>query len=179
MRLGDPDGFGRYGRVEHTDDGLVCHDCGRAFHQLSTHARMAHDYPDAASYREAHGLKRTERLVSRKASTSMSDSWEKHRDLHLKALESRDWQKAVDASHQVDMWSPAARESRQEQLKARKGRQLTEQETAWLSEAIPMDEWCARARKILEDPTVSRPSMSRSLGLADSTVSARLRRYPD
>ena len=30
MELGDADGHGRYGMLDETSDGLVCHECGRA-----------------------------------------------------------------------------------------------------------------------------------------------------
>ena len=37
MELGDADGHGRYGMLDETSDGLVCHECGRAFPNLGLH----------------------------------------------------------------------------------------------------------------------------------------------
>ncbi|MEU4607455.1 MucR family transcriptional regulator [Kribbella sp. NPDC023972] len=63
MRLGDVDGHGRHGMLEETDDGLVCHECGRAFPNLGLHAWRGHGMT-AAQYREKHGLQRRRGLVS-------------------------------------------------------------------------------------------------------------------
>lgn len=63
MKLGDNDGHGRYGMLDETSDGLVCHDCGRAFPNLGLHAWRGHGMT-AAQYRETHGLQRRRGLVS-------------------------------------------------------------------------------------------------------------------
>jgi hypothetical protein len=63
MELGNVDGHGRYGLLEETGDGLVCHECGRAFPNLGLHAWRGHG-TTAAQYREAHGLQRRRELVS-------------------------------------------------------------------------------------------------------------------
>ena len=63
MELGDADGHGRYGMLDETSDGLVCHECGRAFPNLGLHAWRGHGMT-AAQYREAHGLQRGRGLVS-------------------------------------------------------------------------------------------------------------------
>ena len=42
MELGDADGHGRYGMLDETSDGLVCHECGRAFPNLGLHAWRGH-----------------------------------------------------------------------------------------------------------------------------------------
>jgi len=61
---GDPDGFGRYGIVEETSDGLTCHDCGHGYGHLGLHVYKAHGIK-AADYKVAHGLRRTKGLISR------------------------------------------------------------------------------------------------------------------
>ena len=61
--LGEPDGFGRYGVPEQTEDGLVCHECGQAHQHLGLHVARAHGVT-AAAYRDAHGLKRSRGLVA-------------------------------------------------------------------------------------------------------------------
>ena len=63
MELGEADGHGRYGMIDETSDGLVCHECGRAFPSLGLHAWRGHGMT-AAQYREAHGLQRGRGLVS-------------------------------------------------------------------------------------------------------------------
>lgn len=184
MRVGDPDGHGRYGYIDHDSDGLlICHDCGKGCAQLATHARYAHGYASAADYRQAHGLRRSEKLAAPAARQRMSQAYERNRDLHLEALEkSRDPERANARSVQVrttpGQWSPAARVSFAEHLRSRRGRGVTEEERAMLGDDLPMDEWCRRAREILQDPTISVTSMSLSLGWSAATVQQRLRRYP-
>lgn len=58
LSVGDPDGFGRYGIVSETVDGLLCHDCGHHYAHLGLHAYRAHG-TTADDYRAAHGLGRT------------------------------------------------------------------------------------------------------------------------
>ena len=62
MRVGDVDGHGLFGVLDETADGLLCHDCGWRGQHLGLHAYRAHGR-SAASYRIAHGLKRTRGLV--------------------------------------------------------------------------------------------------------------------
>ena len=61
-RVGDVDGQGLFGVLDETADGLLCHDCGWRGQHLGLHAYRAHGR-SAASYRIAHGLKRTRGLV--------------------------------------------------------------------------------------------------------------------
>lgn len=59
-----PDGgFGMFGRLDYTEGGLVCHECGRAFRHLGLHAWRAHGMR-ADDYRRAHGLARSRGLVA-------------------------------------------------------------------------------------------------------------------
>lgn len=182
MRIGDPDGHGEYGRLTHTDEGIICHECGHAFHQLATHVRTVHGYSGAAEYREVHGLRLREKLVSKATQRKMSARWEESRDSRLEALDrGRDVRKAIEAStakNREENWSPATRAARLAAVEARRGRELTEEEKAYLTADVGMAEWCRRAREVLEDPAVNASSMSRSLGLSPSAVSQRLRRYP-
>lgn len=55
MRVGDRDGFGEFGVLDESSDGLLCHECGRRFAHLGLHVTRAHGLP-AAAYRQAHGL---------------------------------------------------------------------------------------------------------------------------
>ncbi|MGC0251223.1 hypothetical protein [Pseudactinotalea sp. Z1748] len=57
MKYDDVDGFGRYGMLDETAEGLLCHECGRRFTHLGLHAYKAHELT-AAEYRWAHGLGR-------------------------------------------------------------------------------------------------------------------------
>ena len=41
-RVGDRDGFGGFGIVDETPDGLLCHECGRRFIHLGPHVYKAH-----------------------------------------------------------------------------------------------------------------------------------------
>lgn len=180
MRVGDPDGYGRYGYLDTDDDGLlVCHECGAGWRHLATHARLAHGVP-ADQYRQAHGLPLTIPLVAKVVRDRMMAAWEKHRDAHLAALAaSRDPDRARAHVRPQAQWPPATRAKRARDLSARRGRALTEEEMHHLGDDLPMDEWCRRARALLAaDPSVSKASISRSFGRSDPWVNQRLRRYP-
>lgn len=185
MRVGDPDGFGRYGFIDVDEGGLlICHDCGGGYAQLATHVRYAHGYANAAAYRQAHGLRRSEKLAAASARASMAKAYDKNRDAHLAALAAhRDPDKARAQSVRVrttpGQWSPAARVARVEYLRSQRGRGVTDKERAWLGDDVPLEEWCRRARVILQDPSISQTSMSLSLGFSAATVHQRLRRYPE
>lgn len=62
-RLGDPDGYGRYGSIDVVHDLLLCHECGRSFAHLGLHAWRGHGV-SADDYRERHGLPRRTGLVA-------------------------------------------------------------------------------------------------------------------
>lgn len=62
-RVGDVDGFGRYGILEETPDGLLCHDCGWVGAHLGLHAYRAHG-ERADAYKSRHGLLRSRGLVA-------------------------------------------------------------------------------------------------------------------
>lgn len=62
IRVGQPDGHGRFGRIDVVDDLLMCHECGRTFAHLGLHAWRGHGI-SADSYRERHGLPRRAGLV--------------------------------------------------------------------------------------------------------------------
>jgi len=64
VELGDSDGFGYYGLLEETGEGLLCHECGRAYEHLGLHVWRGHGMT-AAQYREAHGLQRGRGLVAK------------------------------------------------------------------------------------------------------------------
>lgn len=55
LNVGDLDGRGRFGTVEETEDGLVCHECGKASAHLGLHAFRGHGIT-AADYRRQHGV---------------------------------------------------------------------------------------------------------------------------
>lgn len=63
MRLGEPDGLGRYGVVDEDDDGLLCAECDWRGVHLGLHAYRAHGLT-AAEYKQRHGLRRSRGLVA-------------------------------------------------------------------------------------------------------------------
>src|SRR5665647_1237256 len=62
-RVGDVDGYGLFGVLDETDDGLLCHDCGWRGQHLGSHVYRALGVT-ASGYRFVHGLKRTRGLVA-------------------------------------------------------------------------------------------------------------------
>ncbi len=84
-RVGDRDGFGRFGVVNETADGLLCHECGRRFTHLGLHVYKAHGVT-ADEYRVAHGLRRRGLVVARTAEVIAENA---RRTLPAKAAFSR------------------------------------------------------------------------------------------
>ncbi len=62
-KVGDRDGYGRYGVLDRDDATVLCHECGRRLMSLGYHLRATHGMT-AAEYRVAHGLPRTLGLQS-------------------------------------------------------------------------------------------------------------------
>ena len=61
--VGERDGFGRYGVLDETEDGLVCAACGWTGAHLGLHAYKAHAMT-ADAYRARYGLLRGRGLVA-------------------------------------------------------------------------------------------------------------------
>ncbi|WP_367880404.1 MucR family transcriptional regulator [Schaalia sp. 19OD2882] len=70
--LGAPAGAGEFGILDETDDGLLCHECGRRFEHLAAHVRPAHGLT-AAEYRDLYGLPRGTPLVTSRISAAHSE----------------------------------------------------------------------------------------------------------
>ena len=181
-RVGDPDGFGRYGIIDTDDDGrLLCHECGAYWGHLATHARLAHGIT-APDYRRQHGLGSTTKLAGAGARRKMREAFAARTDDPLGTLEAhRDPGTAADRSlsHRGGAWAPEVRAKRAALARARRGRELTPQEVGRLA-AVGHDlqAWADTARSILADPTVSTTSIAAVSDITPSTVSQRLRRYP-
>lgn len=178
MEVGQPDGHGRYGIVDEDDAGILCHTCGKRYRHLVTHLAMAHG-DTVADYRARHGLPASRPLVAQSVRQRMRESWEANREGHLADLAGhRDPAKATKASLPVTRnRSAGARAQRDEYLRARTGRPLTDAEKARLNAQQAVSEWARVALEILEDPTVSTRSLAASVGLKAVTVQARVRRY--
>ncbi len=65
VEVGERDGFGRYGILDETDDGLLCAACGWTGAHLGLHAFKAHGMT-ADTYRARYGLLRGRGLVASK-----------------------------------------------------------------------------------------------------------------
>lgn len=178
MQVGQPDGYGRYGCIEETADGLLCHTCGKQYRHLAAHIAMAHG-DTVADYRARHGLPASRPLVSQSVRKRMRESWETHRASHLADLDKhRDTAKATRASTPaIRQRSAGAKAGRDEYLRSRTGRSLTTGEIARLNAHQEVPEWSRVALEILDDPTVSTRSLAASVGMKPVTVQARVRRY--
>jgi len=155
MRVGEVDGHGRYAVLDTDNEGrLLCHECGRWWQHLGTHAFGAHGLT-AAQYRQAHGLGATTRLVGAGPRERMSQAWDRNREVHLASLaDNRDPDAARGSM--TRQWAPQTRASRAETARARRGRPLTDDEREWLDDAgYDLQVWADRARSILADPEVS------------------------
>ncbi|GHD13169.1 hypothetical protein GCM10008096_29130 [Zhihengliuella salsuginis] len=125
------------------------------------------------------------RTPSRLASADLSDRLRTiatDRDAIANVEEVRDTRKATEASRQIaqrGQWAPATMAKRMSQRQARRGRELTASEAAWLEEvAYDFQAWSDRARSLLAQDDVSAWSIADATGIATPTVHQRLRRYP-
>lgn len=185
MKYGAPDGHGRHGILGVDDDGLlVCHECGRPWKHLGTHVRQAHGIMPA-DYRAAHGLGASTRLVAAVVSEQMRRAWQAHETEHLATLEAtRDIDRARQASPvghrggRREAARPEVRAGYQARARARRGRELTDHETATLGDGLDLQAWADTARALLRDPTLSARSLAQACDIAPATVHQRLRRYP-
>jgi len=70
-QVGDPAGYGTYGRMLRQQDTALCHECGGWFASVGAHAYFAHGLT-AAEYRRRYGLARRQPLVSLARSEEIS-----------------------------------------------------------------------------------------------------------
>lgn len=172
LSYGAQDGFGRYGILDHDDDGRpVCHDCGRAVGHLATHARLTHGYATADDYRDAHGLSGKVPLVSRQASERMSAAWERNRSWREPLLaEVRLPVIPQPAQHRLRVGSRVGRTT------AKPSRPVTAAEVESLGDWWDTPEWCRRAHELIARTGVSQAAIAAAVGRPASTVQQRLRR---
>lgn len=183
-QYGSVDGHGRYGILDTDDEGLlVCHECGQSWRHLATHARGAHGL-SAAAYRERHGLGYTTRLVAATVSQNMRAAWERNEGMHMAAIESsRDPERARASSpvgHKGRRGSsrPEVLAGYQQRARARRGRDLTDDEVAMLGDGLDLQSWADAARILLTRPGVTPRSLSTASDISVATVAQRIRRYP-
>lgn len=87
--VGEPDGFGAYGLVDETPEGLLCHECGLRIKGLGVHVYQSHGMR-AREYKERHGLPYGASLLPLATRELKS---KKSRD----RIGTREWQKLVAA----------------------------------------------------------------------------------
>ena len=184
MKYGAADGHGRYGVLDVDEEGrLICHECGRSWRHLGTHARQAHGLMPA-DYRASHGLGMSTPLVSSALADRMRQAWQRHETEHLAALEAaRDPDRARESSpvgHKGSRGTsrPEVLAGYQARARARRGRGLTPEEVESLGDGLDLQAWADAARVLLSDPAVSSRSLAEACDIAPATVQQRLRRYP-
>nr|DAS06671.1 MAG TPA: ROS/MUCR transcriptional regulator protein [Caudoviricetes sp.] len=175
MRVGDIDGYGRYGLVDENEAGLLCHECGKRYRHLSTHVSLGHKIR-VADYRRRHGLHAKRPLVASEVRDNMRESWGTHREQHLEDLDRhRDPHKAIAASiDAIRNKTEGAKAGQRAHLQRRRGRALTPDEVTALESTATISEWCQVAYRILDDPAVSVNSLARSIGMERGTAHHRL-----
>lgn len=175
---GDPDGHGRYGILDTDQDGnLVCHECGGTYKHLGTHVRQRHGImPD--DYRAAHGLGHRTRLISDSVAQRLSDLWHEDADARKALLaQVRDPQRAQRASRGRP-WRIEAAVSRSEAAAAR-AVTLTPEQIEELGDWYDIPGWVARFRALQKRDGIPAQAAARALGVSQSTIAGRLRRYPE
>lgn len=77
----------RFGILDEDEDGrIICHECERSFHALAIHLARAHEMT-TAEYRTAHGLRRTQSLVSTTSTRIRQDIGRRRRDEDPRVLQ--------------------------------------------------------------------------------------------
>lgn len=123
-RVGHADGYGRYGVVDETEEGLLCHECGRRFIHLGLHAFKAHDL-SAAEYRKAHGLARRG-LVATSTAQTLADNARRTMDSRPGFVQARDPAAASAAQRRgPEAISPAGLEAIRRATQACRGQRRT------------------------------------------------------
>lgn len=163
----------RHGYLDVHDGRLVCHECGRGFLHLATHARLAHGLT-AAEYREAHGLGVTTGLVAPAIAADMSArSSRPERLAHLATI--RDPAK-LHENQGRQSWRPEVVRKAVE-----RGEATRREVPSHLVEALPPWEnllaWTAAAHDII-DKGYAISALAWAAGRPSVTVAQRLRRHP-
>lgn len=89
QQVGDPDGYGKYGLIDETADGLLCHECGLRARGLGVHVYKQHGMT-AREYKVQHGLPVRKSLLP-------IDSQELKAAKARERIGTRGWQNLVDA----------------------------------------------------------------------------------
>lgn len=170
---GADSGCGRYGILDHTEDGrLICHECGRGVAHLSSHVR-GHGIT-AGEYRARHGLPRSLPLVSPDVHHRQSQQWHDHADVALANL-ARHGDALAASGRSGNMGREKSAYTRHA-LSRPRGRSLAASEKRELLRcAGDVQAWCAVASRLRESG-VTVQALADASGLKWSTAEARLRR---
>ena len=174
---GAPDGHGRYGILDRrAEDGRVlCHECGRWWRHLATHLAGTHGIR-AADYRRAHGLSSGTALIGSSVQAKLAEASSRPERLeHLAGI--RDPDQARAGMTPGGQWAPELVAGRRARAAARRV-DLTPAQIAELGDITDIRGWCQRARTLIARDQVPASAIARATGLAEGTVSQRLRRYP-
>ena len=61
--VGSPDGYGHYGILDETSEGMLCHECGGRYQSLGSHVYRTHGIR-AVDYKDTHGIPRGIPLIT-------------------------------------------------------------------------------------------------------------------
>lgn len=112
-RVGEPDGYGRYGVLDEEAGRVLCHECGRRLNALGTHLHKIHGMT-ADEYRDAHGLPRTLPLTAARVSEAISKrASERVGTQAWRRLEAARDPEAAAHSRDADTWDAVSRTHRQ------------------------------------------------------------------
>lgn len=134
MRLGERDGFGRFGDLDDDGTTVLCHECGRRLKSIAAHVVRAHDIA-ARDYKIRHGLPLGQPLCSTAVSERMSAG--------VRAVHGADYMRAIAAKIDQDVATHRHRETLAEftsGLRAQR-RHLTRREEVWTCPGCGA-QWC-------------------------------------
>lgn len=181
LAYGDPDGHGRYGILDLTEDGrLVCHECGVTALALGRHAVAHHDLT-ANQYRQRHGLAAVP-LNAPSVTEKLQATWQRHRTANLARLEQTRDIHAAREKAQVK-----GRRRRAGTIEARVGtyretvaeRRATPRITADMAahlQSLSVAEW-VRAVDVLREQGLTVREIAAATGMKEHTAHQRLHRH--
>jgi hypothetical protein len=175
---GGQDGHGRYGILDHDEQGRVlCHECGGTFEHLATHARGMHGIL-AADYRRRHGLSSGTALVGDSTRNAMRQAWERNAEQHTADLAARrNTDTARAAMTNRGQWASELVADRIARARARRV-DLNKEQIEELGDWVDIPGWAARARTLMQRDGVPAAAIARALDVPTATVWQRLRRHP-
>ncbi|MEO6702586.1 MAG: MucR family transcriptional regulator [Jatrophihabitantaceae bacterium] len=175
-RVGDRDGYGRFGELDDDGQTVLCHECGRRRRSLGRHIRV-HGMT-AAEYRQAHGLSTGCSLIGAELRGRLSELTRSHPTSLAALAAHRDVHRARAAVTAEGHHRPQRQAIRRRTAHhARLGRELSSADKAALTRAESVRAWCMVVHQLVATGASVR-GIATQTGISPATAAGRIARYP-